>query len=331
LSLKVRGALLDLRSELARGERVVRVEQLPQIATSLDWLLHSRRTAGYWGVEDVAVTSLACLAIARWQPAEARTTLAASAQWLSAQAVDGAWETYWDTAVATQALLAADQQGTETVQAAVAYMRSLDLEDEQTWAGGVHHAAQILKALADAQAPAEVIDEWTRCVRKHLKTEAGVYVCSQAIYAMIASGTASPADLTTEIAYVKQYVTSSGRPSEGGLRDYAPAIQALSVTPENKELVLEKGGAILSAYTDGRAWYKEPRQTAWALLALHSANSVTQIVTDRATFNRAFAVAAVDITKGQRRRRVTVAALTALLALQIDGIAALVVFWNNTT
>jgi hypothetical protein len=331
LPRRVRDSLLDLRDELGRSERIVGTDELPLVAKSLLWLQECRHPAGYWGVEDVAVTSLSCLAIARWHSEDAKALLETSADWLASQAVEGAWETYWDTAVAVQALVAAGQAAHPVTQQASHYLRTLDVHDEQTWSEGVHHAAQVLRALAITQAPSELLYEWTECVRKHLHADAGVYVCSQAVYALISSGTASPEDVQDEIAYIEKYLRVTGRPSEGGLRDYAPAIQALSVVPEHADLVREKAGSITSAYTDRRAWYKEPRQTAWALLALHSAESVVELVTDRATFNRAFGVALAEIPAGQRRARIAAMLWTVALVAQLEIVAALVLFWNHTS
>jgi hypothetical protein len=324
-------SLQDLRVTLARGERVVPVEELPLVSSALIWLQDSRHPDGYWGVEDVAVTSLASLAIARWRPDTAEAILKHSATWLSAQAVEGAWETYWDTAVAVQALVAAGRRRTPILHQALEYLRNLDPADEQIWAGEVHHAAQILSALAVCGTPLGLLADWTDCIRKHLNIDAGVYVCSQAIHAMVASGTVTPEDVTDELAYLERYVTVSGRPSEGGLRDYAPAIQALSIIPGCTQLVTEKAGAITAAYTPKRAWYKEPRQTAWALIALHSAGSVTQIVIDRSSFNKAFSVTELAIPKGQRQARLRVAFWTVALIVQLEAVGSLVAFWNHTT
>jgi hypothetical protein len=307
------------------------VHELPLIAPALAWLQNSRHPDGYWGVEDVAATSLACLAIARWRPHTAEATLEQSANWLSSQAVEGSWETYWDTAVAIQALVAAGRRKTPLLHQALGYLRSLAPSDEQAWAEGVHHAAQILTALAICDAPPDLLGQWTDCIRKHLTIDAGIYVCSQAIYAMIASGTATPERVSEELEYLEHYITVSGRPSEGGLRDYAPAIQALSVVPSRTQLVAEKAGAITAAYTPKRAWYKEPRQTAWALIALHSAGSVTQIVIDRSSFNHAFSVTELAVPQGQRQARLRVATWTGALILQLEAVGSLVAFWNHTS
>jgi hypothetical protein len=331
LSTRIRDALLDLRDELARSERIVRAAELPLVTKSLDWLQRCRHPAGYWGVEDVAVTSLSCLAIARWRPDEAHVLLSDSADWLTSQATEGAWETSWDTAVAVQALIAADQAAHPVVQQAIRYLRALDVDDDQTWSEGVHHAAQVLRALFVTGASSQLLDDWTGCVRKHLHGETSVYVCSQAVYALISSGTAACEDLEDEVSSLEHYLRVTGRPSEGGLRDYAPAIQALSTIPKHAELVAEKAAGITSAYTDKRAWYKEPRQTAWALLALHGANTVTELITDKGTFNRAFGIALREIPAGQRRARMWTMLWTAALIGQAEVVAALVLFWNHTT
>jgi hypothetical protein len=331
LTRSIRDSLLELRDELDHHGLVVNVEELPLTARALDWLESARHAEGYWGVEDVAVTSLACLAIARWRPDFANDRLSISAEWLISQATRGGWETYWDTAVAVQALVAAGYTNHPATQEAIRYLRGLDVGDEQTWSEGIHHAAQIVRALYVTDAPSALLYEWTECVRRHLRTEAGVYVCSQAIYCLISSGTASPDAIQAEIDFVANYLQTAGRPSEGGLRDFTPAIQALSTVPECEELIAEKAGSITAAYTDARAWYKEPRQTAWALIALHSAECVEQIVVDRAAFNSAFGIALAAVPAGQRKARVTAMLLAAGLVLQLEVVAALVAFWNHTT
>lgn len=296
----------------------------------MDWLEAARSPQGYWGVEDVAVTALSMLAVARWRPLDAQKRLAAPAMWLTDQSDHGAWETPWDTAVALQALHAAGHRSHPTAEAARRHVRSLDTSNEQVWGQGVHHAAQVLRALNVAGADSLELEQWSWCVQRHLSPDQDIYVCAQAVYALIESGTVDPDEIRDEIDLLAGYLQHGGRPSEGGLRDYAPAVQALSVIPAYGDLVAETVGSILAAYTDKRAWYRDPRHTAWALIAIHEAGQVAEVVIDKPHFNRAFATAFREIPTEQRRERVMSALWAAALVAQLAVAAAVVALWNES-
>ncbi|HET7484276.1 MAG TPA: hypothetical protein VFJ64_02745 [Solirubrobacterales bacterium] len=320
----------DLRDALATKERVVAAAELGPVKAALQWLERCRSEDGYWGVEDVAVTSLCSLAIAAWRPDSAPQYLELSARWLIDQASHGAWESYWDTAVALQVLYATDLHGHPAVRNGVGYLRGLDLENEQLWGQHVHHASQILRTLSIAGSSSSELHEWSRCIQKHLDSKHGIYVCSQAIHALIDSGTTEPEGIEQEVSDIAGYLRGVGRPSEGDLRNFAPAVLALSDLGDYRPLVNEKAGAILAAYSRKRAWYKDPRQTAWALLALHGSGSVSEIVIDKPSFNTAFSVAFERLPAEERRLRLRAAILTGLLMTLVAATLALVLVWNHT-
>lgn len=324
------GALGDLRDALAKKERVVAAAELGPVQSALKWLEGCQSEDGYWGVEDVAVTSLCVLAIAAWKPESSSQNLALSSQWLIDQAPHGAWDSYWDTAVALQVLYATGFHGHPTARDGLKYLRELDLGNEQLWGQHVHHASQVLRTLWMAGSSSAELHDWSSCIQKHLDRKHGIYVCSQAIHALIASGTAEPESIKQEISEIADYLRSVGRPSEGDLRNFAPAVLALSNLSDYEPLVSEKAGAILATYSGKRAWYKDPRQTAWALLALHGSGSVSEIVIDKSSFNTAFAVAFERLPVEERRLRLRTAGLTAGLVIMIVAVLVLIIVWNHT-
>lgn len=318
------------RDTLASHERVVLTNQLPTVVKGVDWLLGARHPEGFWGVEDVAETSLCCLAVARWRPSDAPDLLADTADWLCAQASNGQWDTHWDSGVALQALLALDRGGDAVACRGLERLRDLDPSDDQEWASHPHHAAQVLAALHAAGVGADELHPWSKSVARHSVGEEDFYVLSQGVRAVLGSGTVPPVQLQSEIEVLTDYLRGQGRPSEGELRSFAPAVEALSFAPDAEELVRDKAATIAGAWSDKRAWYKSPRHTAVALSALHAAGSACEIAVDKPTFNAQFNHAFDELPIELARERRDAALLGAAIMLLLLVAVCVVAFWDRT-
>lgn len=324
------GRTASFRDAIAIHERIVLSRQLPVVEKGIEWLMHSQQPGGYWGVEDVAETSLCCLAISRWRPEEASNLLSDSAEWLCGQATDGEWDTHWDSGVALQALISLDRGGASVVLRGLDRLRSIDPSDDREWASHPHHAAQVLTALHASGAGADLLHAWSRCITRHLPVQEDIYVLSQGVRAVLVSGTVAPAELPEQIDLLVDYLGRQGRPSESELRSFAPAVEALSFTPGNEALVHQKAATIAGAWSDKRAWYKSPRHAAVSLLALHGAGSACEIALDKPTFNAQFGYAFDELPLELARERRNATLLGgALVALLVAG-GLVIALWDET-
>lgn len=332
LASKATSELINLREILLAKEEVRSTGSLPVVETSLTWLRNCRHESGYWGLENVAVTSLCCLAMARSKPGAFDEWLEPTVDWLATQETGGRWDTYWDTALAIQAFTAVAKDGHPVAFKAKRALHNLQIDDDLVTSHGAHHAAQVLRALADTRAPAHLRDRWAEHVLERMENDDkdDIYVCSQVVHACVTAGGIPPERLRPLSDVLEKHLRAQQRPSEGGLRDYAPAIQALSCLPEHRPLVQDKVGLIIDAHTEKRAWYGEPRHTAWALLALLEASQERVLVIDKPTFNTAMARAIREVPAGQRRQRARAAIFATALLLEFELIATLVWRWNHT-
>jgi hypothetical protein len=322
--------IAGFRDALAAHERVVLTEQLPVVESGIDWLLEARHPDGYWGVEDVAETSLCCLAIARWRSSDGPRLLDTSADWLCSQSTDGSWDTNWDSGVALQALLALDRKGDVNVLRGLDRLQDMDPLDDQAWGPYPHHAAQVLSALRDSGVGADGLHSWSKCIARSVAEQEDIYVLSQGVRAILASGTMSPSELDREIGTLTSYLLRQRRPSEGELRSFAPAVEALSFTSDNEALVHDKAATIAGAWSDKRAWYKSPRHAAVALKALHAAGSACEIAVDKPTFNAQFGHAfdrfPIELARERRNAALLGAAFSMLFVIGLLVVA----LWDRT-
>lgn len=322
-------SLAEFRDQLASHERTVLVDQLDVIDKGVEWLLRARSAHGFWGVEDVAETSLCCIAIARWRPADAASLLEESGSWLCKEAVDGAWDTAWDSGVAVQALMALNRGGEVTTIRALERLQELD-ESNSSLTSEPHHAAQVLEALRAGGLGGEALHRWSRRIHQSVSGRDEIYVVSQCVTALLESGTATSRELSEAKSVLKAYLLRQARPSEGELRSFAPAVQALAHVPDCSALVQEKAATIVGAWSDSRAWYKSPRHTSVALLALHAAGSSLEIAIDKPSFNAAFTHAFDELPQELVRERAETAAIGAGLMLLLVLGVLLIALWNDT-
>lgn len=326
-------ALKSLEARLDDHTRTEEALESPrdEVVEALDWLASRQRVRGYWGEEQEGTTALAMIALKLWSErpdtaagAMARAAvdddaLSDGAAWLAEQARDGRWETPWYSAIAIRAMRLADFRS-PVLEEGQAYLEALDPANDQEWCDRVHHAAQILLALHELDPDHSAIPAWTDCIKRNLESRDGPYVCGQAVHALV-SCTTTPASELPVIDDIREYLENTPL-SKSAFMNYAPALLALALSEESADdLVTAKANELFSKRERG-SWYRDAEMTAWALLALHSVHSLTQIVVDKGTFNSAFATAYAAIPAEQRKLRRLAAAYGAGLVVVTAAIVA---------
>lgn len=115
------------------------------------------------------------------------------------------------------------------------------------------------------------------------------------------------------------------------MRSFAPAVEALSHAGlEWSGLVGEKSATLIRSWSDKRAWYKSPRHVAVALIALHGAESASEIVIDKPGFNEAFEDAFRVLPAQLARENAYSALLGATLAALVGLTLLVVVVWGHS-
>jgi hypothetical protein len=252
--------------------------------------------------------------------------LLASADWLASRAQNGRWQTPWYSAVAVQALLAAGHQGPQLEQGR-RYLESLDPHDAHEWSGKVHHAAQVLTALARLDPAHPKLAAWADCITGKLDGRVEPYVCGQAVHALLISTTTSPSDLSV-VSSLQEYLERTPL-SKASFLGYAPALLALAIAKRGDDPVVSEKAVELFSKIEDVSWYRDAEMTAWALITLHEVSSLTQVVIDKASFNDAFAAAHrehAEIPARERGERRKAAVYAVVLTLQVLGLIAVIVF-----
>lgn len=252
---------------------------------AVDWLLATRNQVdGYWGYRSAAVTATCIVAVAIWRPSPPPPDLQDAGKWLVSQAVDGRWETVWDSGMAMSALEVLGQMRPNVAGAATKNIYDLHPARESIPA---HHCAQVLLWHLTANAPLSQRQIWIDATLKALHPHAGPYVIGQAIHALVVAGV-NPANdtITSFVDPLAEHLRQTPL-STSALLDHTAALRALAVVPGHEEVVdLAVDSLFSSALRSDGSWYHDPWYTAWALLALHEVRSVRRYVVEQPTMHR---------------------------------------------
>lgn len=249
----------------------------PRTSDAVRWLLAVRHVDGYWGYRSPAITATSAIAVSAWNAADAHLTLRSSAEWLQDQAVDGCWETWWDTGAALQALAALGFVHTAVSQRAMDRTIGVDPVELKV---GAHHMAQVLEALRAGGIDRPHRDRWAEAIIASLDVQAGPYVVGQAVFALLSHGIPLE-EVSSQIEGLVQYLRTTPL-STSALLDHAAALRAVAAGRAFPDVVDETVDALFSsAYRSDGSWYHDPWYTDWALLALREATGVRRFVVEQ--------------------------------------------------
>lgn len=324
--------LSSLRLELNRRQQTVRLTERsdPRITQALEWLLARQDPDGFWGYASPGGTALCVLALRYWRPTPDSAELIPATDWLCGQAADGLWETYWDTAVAVRAIyLVGADANNKVFKEAKKHLLELDPHD--SWVTErPHHAAQVLNALADTGAAVSYRNQWSDVLRAALdRAELGTSVRAQIVHALMRSGNVPADELSRSIDPLAHYLTRATL-SNATFLDQVHALQALAVAKTHDNIVFENLDKIFVDQRRNGSWYHDPYLTAWALLALYEAQTVTRVVMELPAFNKEVERARGNVRRLARLERINVAAAVALGAAA-TGLAWVAVSFSAIT
>lgn len=328
----VRHAWLQFRTRLDEHLQVVDLSEGGEhrIGAAVDWLVAVQDPEGFWGYRSPAVTATCCVAIATWRPTRAEALLGRAADWLLDQAVDGRWETVWDSAAAVTAITLAGGLRNDRVQRAVDRLRSLD---PGASAGRPHHCAQVLGAAAVLGWSAADKEPWVDCMTTDLDARSGCYVIGQAAFGLLLAGRPT-SDVAEVLDHLAAYLTETPL-SSAALLDHTAALRALAAAGTHTDVVDRSIDELFgSAFRRDGSWYHDPWYTAWALLALHEASSVRRVVVEQPRLNDYLAhaersvvtVRRIELRRGHQEHRARRQVLLATLLIEagLIGIATAV-------
>jgi hypothetical protein len=285
-SAELRGAAGAVRAAIDRFTGSVEQHKLlvdltngddPRTGNAVRWLMAVRNSDGYWGYRSPAITATSVIAINAWDTAGAHLNLRSSAEWLQDQAVDGCWETWWDTGAALQALAALGFTHTAVSQRALDQTLATDPVDLRV---GAHHMAQVLGALDAVGADRSFRDRWAEATIASLDAQAGPYVVGQALFALLSHGVPSD-EFPSQTEELARYLRTTPL-STSALLDHAAALRAVAAARTFPDVVDETvDGLFSSAYRSDGSWYHDPWYTNWALLALREATGVGRFVVEQ--------------------------------------------------
>lgn len=333
-------ALTALRSELITDNQAFALNEAsePRVSRAIEWLLANRTDQGWWAYRSPTVTSLACLAIARWRPGEAEHLLKESAEWLLGLAEADTLETPWESAIMLRTLAVLDY-GT-TPEAVSLRGRLLELPIDASWARRPHHAAQIVSALAVCRVDAEMVADWSNCVREHVPPDTDPYILGQAVYALAVHTSVSREELAPHTEALSKFVKESSCTTSSFLQ-YTSALLALGALEDHSESVGRALDKLFSAgYRRDGSWYHDPLFSSWALLALSETRSARRVIIELPTFNSAFdqarrryedlsASLQVQVLDATKKHHLA-ALLAALLVSNVWALLVVALLWNRT-
>jgi hypothetical protein len=277
-----------LRGELSRRQQTFELDEGsdPRITQGLNWLLDNQDGDGFWGYASPGGTALCVLALGYWRPTPGSAEMTAATKWLCSSAVEGIWETPWDTAVAVRAIhLAGTEANNKVFQDASRQLLDLSPGHREV-ADRPHHGAQVLNTLADIGADLSYRNDWSDALTESIsRDELGTSVRAQIAHALMRSGNVPPEKLSESIELLAGYL-SRATLSNATFLEQAHALQALAVAKTHNDLVADNLDKIFVNQRRNGSWYHDPFLTAWALLALFEAKTVTRVVMELPAFNK---------------------------------------------
>jgi hypothetical protein len=134
------------------------------------------------------------------------------------------------------------------------------------------------------------------------------------------SGNVPPEKLSESIELLAGYL-SGATLSNATFLEQAHALQALAVAKTHNDLVADNLDKIFVNQRRNGSWYHDPFLTAWALLALFEAKTVTRVVMELPAFNKHVEQARGQVRELAGRERFNAAAAVAL------GAAGVTLIW----